>query len=84
MSTRCTHYPTKRLCYHHLQSQLLQALTFPAISWVSCVRFSADGKYLATSSLCQTNIYDAETGVRIWFSFLYHTLADGTPDTDWS
>ena len=68
MSTWCTHYPTKRSCHHHLQSQLLQELTSPAISWVSCVRFSADGKYLATRSWHQTRIYDAETGVQIWLA----------------
>ena len=54
------------------------------ISWVTCVRFSADGKYLATSSRRVARIYDAETGVQIWFGFLHNTLADGTPDTDWS
>ena len=71
-------------CHLHLQSQLLQELTFPAISWVTGVRFSADGKYLATASEREARIYDAETGVQIWFCSLHNTLVDGTLGTDWS
>ena len=61
----------------------IQELRFLAISSIFDVRFSADGKYLATSSRCEARIYDAETGIQIWFGSLHNSLADGTPDTDW-
>ena len=35
-------------------------------SVVCCVRFSADGKYLATGCNRTAQIYDAKTGVKTW------------------
>jgi len=65
---------------------------FSAFSPVFCVRFSADGKYLATGRKNITQIYDTKTGTEIWFglflvyvgrwgpwltsSFLHSTLMD--------
>ena len=51
---------------------------------VSCVRFSADGKYLAIGSGREALIYYAETSLQLWFSSLRNGWADGTLDTDWS
>ena len=36
-------------------------------SAVWCVRFSADGEYLATACERTARIYDAKTGAKIWF-----------------
>ena len=36
-------------------------------SFVLCVRFSADGEYLATTCKETVQIYDAKTGAKIWF-----------------
>ena len=42
-------------------------------SAVWCVRFSADGKYLATACKQKAQIYDTKTGARTWFGlFLVH------------
>jgi glucose repression regulatory protein TUP1 len=35
-------------------------------SVVCCVRFSADGKYLATGCNRTAQIYDAKTGLKTW------------------
>ena len=47
---------------------------FPAFSSITIsVRFSADGKYLATGCYPAAQIYDTETGAKIWFGlFLVH------------
>lgn len=37
---------------------------------VCCVRFSADGKYLATGCNRTAQIYDTKTGVKTWYVFL--------------
>ena len=50
-----------------------------AFSYVWCVRFSADGKYLATTCENAAQIYDTKTGAKIWFGPF---LVDGTPGSD--
>ena len=39
-------------------------------SIIRCVRFSADGKYLAVGCIPKVHIYDVETGVETWFDLL--------------
>ena len=46
---------------------------------VCCVRFSADGKYLATGCNRTAQIYDTTTGQKTWsviFSFVPRCLSD--------
>ena len=38
---------------------------------VLCVRFSTDGKYLATGCYRTAQIYDAKTGQKIWLAISY-------------
>ena len=46
---------------------------FSVFSAVFCVRFSSDGKYLATGCDGTAQVYDTETGDQIWFGlFLVH------------
>src|SRR5882757_9464089 len=43
-------------------------LLFPSSSSVvCCVRFSADGRYLATGCNRTTQIYDVQTGAKVWY-----------------
>ena len=44
--------------------------TLSVFSVVACVRFSADGKYLATGCNKTAQIYDTGTGTKTWFDFL--------------
>ena len=39
-------------------------------SVVCCVRFSADGKYLATGCNRSAQIYDTPTGLKTWYAFV--------------
>ena len=41
---------------------------------VCCVRFSADGKYLATGCNRTAQIYDVKTGIKTWFGYLVVSL----------
>jgi len=51
---------------------------FSAFSIVTSVRFSADGKYLATGCYDTAQIYDTETGAKTWFGlFLVHVCRWG-------
>jgi len=50
-----------------------------AFSYVLCVRFSADGEYLATTCENAAQIYDTKTGAKIWFGPFF---VDGTPGSD--
>ena len=43
---------------------------FSASSSIDRVRFSADGKYLATGCKHTAQIYDTKTGVETWFGLL--------------
>ena len=52
---------------------------FSTFSAVRCVRFSVDGKYLATVCENTARIYDTRTGARIWFGPF---LVDGAPGSD--
>ena len=48
-------------------------VAFSVSSVVCCVRFSADGKYLATGCNQTAQIYDTKTGAKTWFGhFLVH------------
>ena len=38
---------------------------------VHCIRFSTDGKYLATGCYRTAQIYDAETGQKTWLAIPY-------------
>ena len=40
---------------------------FSAFSYVGCVQFSTDGKYLVTACERTVQIYDTKTGAKIWF-----------------
>ena len=40
-------------------------------SYVWCIRFSADGEYLATACEKTVQIYDTKTGVKIWFGSFF-------------
>jgi len=45
-------------------------LLFPSSSSVvCCVRFSADGRYLATGCNRTTQIYDVQTGAKVWYEW---------------
>lgn len=47
----------------------VRCLTFADLSFVSvvcCVRFSADGKFLATGCNRTAQIYDTKTGLKTW------------------
>lgn len=50
----------------HLEQLKAAAADTAAISVVCSIRFSADGKYLATGSNHSANIYDVETGKKLW------------------
>ena len=52
---------------------------FSAFSYVHCVRFSADSKYLAIAYKEIAQIYDMKTGAKIWFGPF---LVDGAPGSD--
>lgn len=47
---------------------------FSVFSVVCCVRFSADGKYLATGCNQTAQIYDTKTGAKTWFVFFVAVL----------
>lgn len=57
-------------------------MTFSVPSVVCCVRFSADGKYLATGCNQTAQIYDTKTGAKTWFGFLTISLPDENPDAN--
>ena len=40
-------------------------------SVVCCVQFSADGRYLATGCNRTTQIFDVQTGVKVWYVYLF-------------
>ena len=43
-------------------------------SVVCCVRFSADGKYLATGCIRTAQIYDTKTGQKTWYVVTRETI----------
>ena len=57
-----------------LDVNLVHTLTHESV--VCCVRFSQDGKWLATGCNRTAQIYDAKTGVKIWLvSFIVRSLS---------
>jgi glucose repression regulatory protein TUP1 len=52
-----------------LVADLFSVLFFFYPSVVCCVRFSADGKYLATGCNRTAQIYDTKTGQKTWSVF---------------
>ena len=71
MSAWFTPYPTTgwwRHSFIHLHNRNHRADdVFSAFSYVRCVKFSADGEYLATSCERTAQIYDTKTWAKIWF-----------------
>lgn len=44
------------------------------LSVVCCVRFSADGKYLATGCNRTAQIFDVKTGEKTWYGLMNYKL----------
>ena len=54
----------------HLLTFYIHSFTFSSV--VCCVCFSADGRYLATGCNRTTQIFDVQTGGKIWCAVLIH------------
>ena len=83
MSTWFTPYPTTgwwchSFSYLYNRNHRVDDV-FSVFSYVYCVRFSADSKYLATGCDETAQIYDIKTGVKIWFGPF---LVDGAPGSN--
>ena len=57
----------ERFVFFRLRPPLPWLNFFPSYSVVCCVRFSADGKFLATGCNRTAQIYDTKTGAKTWF-----------------